>query len=158
MIRKKLAAASFATAMAIAGAVPAKAQAEADAGENCSRWVPADERAFTVTGPLTLCGGALNFENGPSLPLRFVEVSRGLFAEERMARGFVFALDPPGDPALLNGNSFCGREATYVVFTEPSRGAMSMTVYSAQSPRHFNDAPCAVYFYGPDEPARYSTD
>ena len=81
----------------VAGAVLAVAAiAAAPALAADGKWTAVSKTAMSITGDITVSGGAIRFENGASIGLKPVSGTPRLFAVE-----------PAGNPELLNGNYLC---------------------------------------------------
>ncbi|MCB1490159.1 MAG: hypothetical protein KDJ88_22200 [Bauldia sp.] len=61
------------------------------------KWTAVSNTAMSITGDITVSGGAIKFQNSASIGLKPISGSPRLFA-----------IDPAANPELLNGNYLCG--------------------------------------------------
>lgn len=115
-------------------------------------WAAASKTAQSITGDITVDRDTLTFAGGTRLTLKPYEMARNgdWAASGDEVAGDVFKIDPPSNPKLLNGNSFCSEPATFVVLWTYGEGELTLNVYSGDAaPTGLPDADalCASYSY-----------
>jgi hypothetical protein len=123
--------------------------AKAVHGEPTGKWTATSTTATAVTGDIILHGDTLVFGNGRTLQLKRVESRDGRWTPlPETRRGTIYKLAPPSDPALLDGNTLCGKRVTYIVLSQRAESRLSMTAFTGEvAPHGFGADACAVFFY-----------
>jgi hypothetical protein len=104
---------------------------------------------MAITGDIVLDDYSLTFANGKSLDLEPYEADRvgNWSGSGENVPGYVFKIDPPANPKLLNGNKLCAMPVTYVVTWSPGEGELGINIYSGAEAPTGTDGLCASYFY-----------
>jgi hypothetical protein len=116
------------------------------------KWIATSNTALSITGDIVLDDYRLTFADGKSLELEPYEMARDgdwSGSGESLA-GDVYKIEPPSNPKLKRGNSFCDQPATYVVIWMPGEDELTLNVYSggaAPTGTAKADALCATYSY-----------
>lgn len=121
----------------------------AASAEPQGRWIAASTTATAVTGDTTLRDGVLIFGNSKRLKLIPAGARDGRWTPlPETRRGTIYELVPPADPVLLNGNTLCGRQVTYIVLSQRAEHGLGLTAFTGKAaPQGFGADACAVYFY-----------
>jgi hypothetical protein len=112
-------------------------------------WIATSKTAMAITGDIVLDDYSLTFANGKSLDLEPYEADRvgNWSGSGGDVAGYVYKIDPPADPKLLNGNKLCATPITYLVTWSPGDGELGVNVYSDAKAPTGTDRLCASYFY-----------
>jgi hypothetical protein len=121
------------------------------AGAEPATWIAVSKTAMAITGDIVPDDYSVKFANGKILDLEPYEADRvgDWSGSGSPAKGFVYKIDPPSDPKLLNGNRLCGEAVTFVVTFMPHDGELALNVYAAKQPPTSLDGVCA-YSYEAD--------
>jgi hypothetical protein len=116
------------------------------------KWLATSRTAMSITGDIVVDDNSVTFADGKRLDLEPYEMARegDWSASGDEIAGDVFKVEPPSNPELLRGNSFCDTNATYVVLWSPGEGELTLNVYSSDAAPTGDaqmDALCAIYGY-----------
>ncbi len=110
-------------------------------GRAGQKWTAASTTAYAITGNIEIFADRIRFASGASIGIKPVGADRP----------GVYAVSPPTNPMMLNGNFLCGREPpTYIVLGQSS-GIKSLKVFvGTQVPQPSNGpgpqkGVCAVF-------------
>ena len=114
------------------------------------RWIASSRTATAITGDIWLSSNRLRAVNG-AMSFRLVANNARFEIYGKPVAARIFALTPPSNATLLNGNSFgCGKPVRWVVvwqFEEGNKLAMAafdeVPIPTSQSSPGF----CASYYY-----------
>ncbi|MEZ5670796.1 MAG: hypothetical protein R3F55_25855 [Alphaproteobacteria bacterium] len=144
--------ATVAAAGLAAALLTAAAPQQLDGWEGRS-WQAYSSIAMAITGDITTTPTAIVFGNGASLAVQAVQQGvPGLWGfESAPGPATVLQVVPPANPVLLEGNTLCGMQPTYITLAVVADGSLAMTVYggSAVPTSSQSDDVCAIYYYGP---------
>ena len=125
------------------------AQSVAAAGLE-GKWEAQSNTATSITGNIQVAEDALTFGDGTRLGMSADGSAKGRWGgQHNPVEGAIYRLEPPADPALLNGNQFCGmpdKKATYLVLA-PSDDGLSLLVYTGDAKPMPDASSCAIYNY-----------
>jgi hypothetical protein len=125
------------------------AQSVAAAGLE-GKWEALSNTATSITGNIQVAEDAITYGDGTRLGMSADGSAKGKWGgQQDPVVGTIYRLEPPADPALLNGNPFCGmpdNKATYVVLAA-SDGGLSLLVYTGQVKPMPDANACAIYNY-----------
>ena len=113
------------------------------------KWIATSTASIAVTGDIVVTDAALVFGDGKRLDWTPIGERRSVWTVlgDDVA-GKIYKISPPSDPELLNGNTLCGWQVSYIVLSQRSPRSLAVTVFhSAAEPDRFGDESCAVYFY-----------
>ena len=114
------------------------------------KWEAQSNTATSITGNIQVAEDAITFADGTRLGMSADGSAKGKWGDQQHpVEGAIYRLEPPADPALLNGNRFCGmpdKKATYVVLA-PIDDGLSLLVYTGDAKPMPDASPCAIYNY-----------
>lgn len=115
-------------------------------------WQAYSSISMAITGNITTTPTEIIFGNGARLPVRVVadNVPGAWGFGGEVSSAAILQVTPPTNPRLLEGNTLCGMQTTYIALAVDSRGGMTMTVFAGPSvpqSSQSNDV-CAMYDYG----------
>jgi hypothetical protein len=115
------------------------------------RWEATSRTAMAITGNVTFSPTKVTFQNGKSLSLEAAGNLADLDTGGTRGPAVVYRVIHPENPVLLNGNTLCGKPATYIaVISAPQRGGRpvrSMEVSYGPPARAISDSTCGVFNY-----------
>lgn len=114
-------------------------------------WAAYSSISLAITGNITTTPTEIIFANGARLPVRVVQDNLpGVWGVGEAGAAAVLQVTSPVNPTLLEGNTLCGPQPTFISLFVEQSGGLAMTVYSGPAaPRgDQSDAVCAMYFYG----------
>jgi len=91
-------------------------------------WAATSNTAMAITGDIVLDDYSLTFAYEAD------RVGNWSGSGENVP-GYVFKIDPPANPKLLNGNKLCAMPVTYVVTWSPGEGELASTSIRALKPQ-----------------------
>jgi hypothetical protein len=103
-------------------------------------WAATSNTAMAITGDIVLDDYSLTFAYEAD------RVGNWSGSGENVP-GYVFKIDPPANPKLLNGNKLCAMPVTYVVTWSPGEGELGINIYPGAKAPTGTDGLCASYFY-----------
>lgn len=114
------------------------------------KWEAQSNTATSITGNIQVAEDAITFGDGTRLGMSADGSAKGKWGDQQdPVEGAIYRLEPPADPALLNGNQFCGmpdKKATYVVLA-PIDDGLSLLVYTGDAKPMPDASSCAIYNY-----------
>lgn len=115
-------------------------------------WQAYSSISIAITGNITTMPTEIIFGNGARMPVRVVQENvPGVWSfGSEVGTATILQVTPPTNPILLEGNTLCGTQATYIALAVDARGGMTMTVFrgaSVPQSSQSNDV-CAMYDYG----------
>ncbi|MEG6507837.1 hypothetical protein V6C03_02535 [Methyloligella sp. 2.7D] len=114
------------------------------AAHAAEKWEAASTTAISITGDITLSDDKITFADGKTLNLRPLGGDKP----------GVYAIDPPENPTLLNGNKLCGdKPPTFIVAGRPNDDNLYLKVFDTdEAPAASNElmqpGMCAGYNFG----------
>ena len=116
-------------------------------------WAAYSSISMAITGDITTTPSEIVFGNGESLPVEVVqERATGQWGfSTDIGQATVLQVTKPQNPALIEGNTLCGPQPTFLsLYVEP-QGGLTLTVYSGSTvPENSqSDDVCAIYSYDP---------
>ncbi len=145
----KMLAGAAGVALVLASTVAGAAVQDAWAGRG---WEAYSSISMAITGNIITNPTEIVFGNGATMPVQVVadDVQGAWGVGSEMGPATVLRITQPVNPPLVEGNTLCGAQPTYIsLYIEP-QGGLAMTVYwgdvMPQSSR--GDDVCAMYFYG----------
>lgn len=116
-------------------------------------WIAYSSISMAITGDITTAPNEIVFGNDARLPVEVLQenvAGQWGFGSD-IVRATVLRVTKPVNPALLEGNTLCGTQPTFVsLYIEP-QGGLALTVYGGTDmPQDSqSDDVCAIYYYDP---------
>jgi hypothetical protein len=114
------------------------------------KWEALSNTATSITGNIQVAEDAITFGDGTRLGMSADGSGTGKWGDQHdPVDGAIYRLQPPADPALLNGNHFCGmpdNKVTYVVLA-PFDSGLSLLAYTGDAKPTPDASSCAIYNY-----------
>lgn len=114
------------------------------------KWEALSNTAISITGDIQVANDAITFGEGTRIRMSAGGSAKGTWGDrQEPVEGTIYRLEPPTDPALLNGNRFCGMpddKVTYIVLA-PLDDGLSLLAYTGDAKPMPNASVCAIYHY-----------
>lgn len=116
-------------------------------------WTAYSSISMAITGDITTTPTEIVFGNGETLSVEVVQgnaTGQWGFSTE-IGQATVLRVTKPLNPALIEGNTLCGPQPTFLsLYVEP-QGGLTLTVYSGSTVPESSqsDDVCAIYGYDP---------